>query len=132
MDATVILHSDVVPYSCSSLSTLRSSRSTLQYDSPWSTGQSPYTQHEQLYTFAGAAQSGQEAEQQSGERSVTTLLTGTGPSWELHGPRVARRLRHSTRHALAFLHQDGRLCVAHSIVLLTSYSLSWAQQSQAS
>ncbi|KAL3132004.1 hypothetical protein ABBQ32_14227 [Trebouxia sp. C0010 RCD-2024] len=45
----------------------------------------------------GEVQSGQEEEQQKGERSVATLLTGTGPSWELHGPRVARRLRHRTR-----------------------------------
>lgn len=45
---------------------------------------------------AGDARSGKEAEEQSGERSVATLLTGTGPSWELHGPRVARRLRHSS------------------------------------
>ena len=29
--------------------------------------------------------------------SLTTLLTGTGPSWELHGPRVAHRLHHRTR-----------------------------------
>ena len=50
----------------------------------------------------GEAQSADEAEQQKSERSVATLLTGTGPSWELHGPRVARRLRHRTR--CAFLH----------------------------
>jgi len=45
----------------------------------------------------GEASSAEEADQQSSERSVATLLTGTGPSWELHGPRVARRLRHRTR-----------------------------------
>ncbi|DBB13347.1 TPA: hypothetical protein ACH3X3_005082 [Trebouxia sp. C0006] len=45
----------------------------------------------------GEASSAEEADQQSSERSVATLLTGTGPSWELHGPRVARRLRHRTK-----------------------------------
>lgn len=48
----------------------------------------------------GKVQSAEDAEQQKSERSVATLLTGTGPSWELHGPRVARRLRHRTRSAL--------------------------------
>ena len=53
----------------------------------------------------GEASSAEEADQQSSERSVATLLTGTGPSWELHGPRVARRLRHRTRcHHLADIH----------------------------
>ncbi|DBB13379.1 TPA: hypothetical protein ACH3X3_005112 [Trebouxia sp. C0006] len=47
----------------------------------------------------GEASSAEEADQQSSERSVATLLTGTGPSWELHGPRVARRLRHRTRQS---------------------------------
>ncbi|KAK9819963.1 hypothetical protein WJX72_004515 [[Myrmecia] bisecta] len=30
-------------------------------------------------------------------RKVTTMLTATGPSWELHGPRVARRVKHLAR-----------------------------------
>ncbi|DBA65518.1 TPA: hypothetical protein ACH3X2_003174 [Trebouxia sp. C0005] len=47
----------------------------------------------------GEASSAEEADQQGSERSMATLLTGTGPSWELHGPRVARRLRHRTRQS---------------------------------
>ncbi|DBA72319.1 TPA: hypothetical protein ACH3X2_010560 [Trebouxia sp. C0005] len=35
----------------------------------------------------GEASSAEEADLQGSERSVATLLTGTGPSWELHGPR---------------------------------------------
>ena len=59
----------------------------------------------------GEASSAEEADQQSSERSVATLLTGTGPSWELHGPRVARRLRHRTR-----CHNIRQTCItaAHS------------------
>ena len=52
----------------------------------------------------GDASSAEDADQHSSERSVATLLTGTGPSWELHGPRVARRLRHRTRFCLADIH----------------------------
>ncbi|DBA72324.1 TPA: hypothetical protein ACH3X2_010565 [Trebouxia sp. C0005] len=43
--------------------------------------------------------SAEEADQQASERSMATLLTGMGPSWELHGPRVARRLRHRSRQS---------------------------------
>ena len=49
--------------------------------------------------LTGEAKSAEEADQQDSERSATTLLTGTGPTWELHGPRVARRLRNRTRFA---------------------------------
>ena len=66
----------------------------------------------------GEAQSPEEAEQQKSERSVATLLTGTGPSWELHGPRVARRLRHRTRSACLL-----RPCLLHSIQLAHSWPI---------
>ncbi|KAL0026185.1 hypothetical protein WJX79_010473 [Trebouxia sp. C0005] len=47
----------------------------------------------------GEGVSAEEADQQASERSMATLLTGMGPSWELHGPRVARRLRHRSRQS---------------------------------
>jgi len=57
----------------------------------------------------GEASSAEEADQQSSDRSVATLLTATGPSWELHGPRVARRLRHRTRcHNTTIRRASGR------------------------
>ena len=67
----------------------------------------------------GEASSAEEADQQSSERSVATLLTGTGPSWELHGPRVARRLRHRTRcQQQADLHHCCTLSAALSSLML--------------
>ena len=62
-----------------------------------------------MWACYGEASSAEEADQQSSDRSVATLLTATGPSWELHGPRVARRLRQCTRCH----HADGQAGMHH-------------------